>query len=84
MCSNYKLQVFKFELCSFFLLGTRLSITDLVFGILFSDNCVFYTCKMFKKQSSFNQIRFKTNILSTGFTAFISIVLCMKSLLCFV
>lgn len=54
MYSNYKRQMFKFELCSFSLLGTRLSSTDLVFGILLSNYCAFYTyCEMFKKHSGF-------------------------------
>lgn len=68
MCSNYKHQMFKFELCNFSLLGTRLSSADLVFGLLLSNYCAFYTCcQMFKKQLG---SRFKTNILSTGSTAF--------------
>lgn len=52
----------------FSLLGTRLSSADLVFGLLLSNYCAFYTCcQMFKKQSG---SRFKANILSTGSTAF--------------
>lgn len=67
MCSNYKLQIFRFELCSFSLLGARLTRTDLVFGILLSNYCSFYTCcEMFKKQKVFNKSCLKLIFLVLG------------------